>query len=746
LFYYALLARPSVQTAEADGAGAAPFMVDRLLVNALLAAVLAHYVEIHFGIAISATRLHFFVYAALLLVLVYKLPQLRAAEAARRAEQSAYQKDGQRPLSKEKFEKSPWVGVWPWAFLLALMIGILGFEFMNYALPPDKVVQTGADLGAGDIFWQSLFLNAQRGFLDSPFIYLMIVLSWFLGVLVVLSEAVRYQDYFLSLPKLSPVKKLRNRVAAALFLLLGFAGVAQRFVGPAASGAREALGQSLGLLAAMVALAVALQLLRTPENGRFTAVAVALGGLAFSLPLGVAGSWEVAVGLGFVCLLIVYLLWDAQLRPYVVPPLALAVLSFAIGMAYAYMQAVLLREALLYLVFFQGIEPLSTLYQLFFRPAEAVNSIEQARVLEALQAGHLLTGFYGFLFGMQALAGAALARLSAGPVRVKGTAVGYGAAIVALFAGLVFIMQSNVRPVQADMVFKRARPFDEQAGQQRDPAVWNNAIAIYEQALGMAPAEDYYSLFLGRAYLERSALAESREAQAGLLRKAEEVLTNAEALNPLNTDHLANLARLNARWAAAVAEDAQHEERLALAEAYYRKALISSPQNSIIRNEYARLLFDLRRTCDGAIAVYEDSLAVDPFFVSTYFDYADVLIACAAAQADAEAQQALSRSATVILEAGLERDPERLRGWLQLGQAFQEGGQYEEAVAALARARSLSEDSGLPTWNIDYLEATLYRDMGQIERARALAEQALEGAPADAAPQIESFITDLGSE
>jgi hypothetical protein len=36
--------------------------------------------------------------------------------------------------------------------------------------------------------------------------------------------------------------------------------------------------------------------------------------------------------------------------------------------------------------------------------------------------------------------------------------------------------------------------------------------------------------------------------------------------------------------------------------------------------------------------------------------------------------------------------------------------------------------------------------MGQIERARALAEQALEGAPADAAPQIESFITDLGSE
>ena len=280
LFYYALLARPSVQATAADSATAAPFLVDRLLVNALLAAVLAHYVEIHFGIAISATRLHFFVYVALLLVVVYKLPQLRAAGAAQRAEQSADNKGGQRALNRERLDEPPWVGIWPWAFLLALMIGVLGFEFMNYALPPDKVIQTGADLAAGDIFGQSLFLNAQQGFVDSPFIYLMIVLSWFLSVLVVLSEAVRYREHHLSLPKLSPVKKSRSQMAAALFLLLGLAGVAQRVVGPAAGGARVALGQSLGLLGAMVALGVAVQLLRAPENGRFAAIAAALGGLA----------------------------------------------------------------------------------------------------------------------------------------------------------------------------------------------------------------------------------------------------------------------------------------------------------------------------------------------------------------------------------------------------------------------------------------------------------------------------------
>ena len=45
-----------------------PFAPNRLLLAGLLAAVLAHYVEVHFGIAIAATRLHFFAYVGLILV------------------------------------------------------------------------------------------------------------------------------------------------------------------------------------------------------------------------------------------------------------------------------------------------------------------------------------------------------------------------------------------------------------------------------------------------------------------------------------------------------------------------------------------------------------------------------------------------------------------------------------------------------------------------------------------------------
>ena len=44
------------------------------LLLGLLAAVIAHFVEINFGIAIAATRTYFWVYAALILLVGYILP------------------------------------------------------------------------------------------------------------------------------------------------------------------------------------------------------------------------------------------------------------------------------------------------------------------------------------------------------------------------------------------------------------------------------------------------------------------------------------------------------------------------------------------------------------------------------------------------------------------------------------------------------------------------------------------------
>ncbi|UCC50453.1 MAG: O-antigen ligase family protein, partial [Anaerolineaceae bacterium] len=71
LIYYALVVKGAV---EDDNA--APFSMDRLLMIALVSAILAHYVEIHFGIAITATRTYFFVYLALIFSVGFRLPML----------------------------------------------------------------------------------------------------------------------------------------------------------------------------------------------------------------------------------------------------------------------------------------------------------------------------------------------------------------------------------------------------------------------------------------------------------------------------------------------------------------------------------------------------------------------------------------------------------------------------------------------------------------------------------------------
>lgn len=80
VLYLVYYARFTHGTAEA---GVEPFHGDRLLLLGLLAAIIAHYVEINFGIAIASTRVHFFVYVALMFLVGHLLPQLSAGRRRR---------------------------------------------------------------------------------------------------------------------------------------------------------------------------------------------------------------------------------------------------------------------------------------------------------------------------------------------------------------------------------------------------------------------------------------------------------------------------------------------------------------------------------------------------------------------------------------------------------------------------------------------------------------------------------------
>ncbi len=676
LFYYALFARYDSGEQENDRQHYSAFETDRLLVNALLAAILAHYVEVHFGIVIAATRLHFFLYVAIMFVVSFKLPQMDVLKERIRGSKKKRHNDHRAKMP------GVWGPIMAWSFLLALVVGTLGYNFMNYVLPVDKVVESGADLMTGEIFNQSLFVNTLQGFRDSPFVFLMIVISWALGAALVLSEMIR------------------NRTLSIL---------------PHSDGNRASTA----------------------------GVSLATFGLILSFPIIISGSWIAGLSIAIISSIMLLLLWKKAPRSLLLPALVLSISSLAIGIGFSYSQAVLVREALLYLIFLQGIEPISPFFDLFFKPGGPVGDVVQARVIEARQSTRFLTSYYLFLFLMLILAGISLARRMMAYASSGGRAIAYAAAVVGIILGALAIKQTNMRTVQADMVFKRGRPFDDQALRLQDPLAWDITIGIYEDALELAPLQDYYYLFLGRAYLERSGITSETQNKMRLLSRAEQHLVEARVLNPLNTDHSANLARLNTRWAVAVDDQNEKELRLNLADSYYQDALLFSPQNSVIRNELARLAFDLRRDCDLAIDTYGRSLTIDPFFSETYFGYADVLAACAVAQTDDGAMQQLNEAAIEILETGLSLEPNRPRAWIQAGQIYQQLFRYSEALTALEQARNLAETSDLPSWNVDFLEARVFFEMGNLESARALAEQALQSAPEDVSNQIQTFLDSL---
>jgi tetratricopeptide (TPR) repeat protein len=205
---------------------------------------------------------------------------------------------------------------------------------------------------------------------------------------------------------------------------------------------------------------------------------------------------------------------------------------------------------------------------------------------------------------------------------------------------------------------------------------WEGAVVLYSEASKLEPQEDYYYLFLGRALLqladmtqpgnallpadlshvptrdllglaERGALSGTRE---DLMRAAQAALVAAQRLNPMNTDHSANLARLSRAWAFADAlgpydnpTDARLREilaepnnkvdtaRLDQALAYYQQATALSPQNAQLWNELATVQF-IRNDLAGAQASIDRSLALDRRFAPTYLLLGDVRDAAGDAQ------------------------------------------------------------------------------------------------------------------
>ena len=720
LIYYALFAQNEGEE-NRD-----PFELDRLLMIGLVTAVVAHYVEIHFGIAIAATRTHFFVYIGLMFLVGYLLPHLKTQEDA------ASTLRQKRELAVIG-ELSTWQIILAHTFILALVIGILGFEYITYSLPPGKQITSAADLTAGDIFYQSFFINPRQDFAERPFLFVMIILTWGLGIFISLSEMVKNKEINFSLIS-ARLAADRRQLVSGILLAFGLISIGLRFLLPSPDDVSSTwlLGRSLLLAWGALCLIAAILLFRQHESGRMIVGITAVIGLSFALPILVAGNIIFSLVLLGVCGAILYLIWEKSWAESLGGTAVFAFISLAIGLFMGYMQATALRSSIL------------------FSPpgVEAGPALEVARANES--AG-FLTLFYFFVISLILLTAFTLVR-SAGRSSKRealGTTPAFVGLVILLGLSLFTISRTNMRIIQADIIYKRAKPFDQAGTRGNQPPEnrlnnWNTAIAIYEDALAKAPLEDFYYLFIGRAYLELASITPEQRIQVETLNKADTSLKRAQNINPLNTDHTANLARLNTRWIQLVPNE--RDLRYENAIKYYQDALALSPNNSVIRNEYAGLVLQIGQDCPQSIEILQESLEIDPYYEATHIQLANTLTNCASEVTEEEQQDYLNLSAESLEEA-VTIDDRNPRVWLRLGQTRFSLEQYEAAIEAYEEVKDKNATAPrrnqVEEWQVDYSIALAYQELEDTDLAIEFAQKALIGAPPNQANQIQFLIDQM---
>lgn len=719
LIYYALVA-----TAQGD-AQQDPFHVDRLIMMGLLAAVVAHYVEIHFGIAIASTRVHFFVYVALMFLVGYLLPQLKETPAAVPVERAASGKHRRRRPAGSRTNRPEWSGaVLASTYVLTLIIGILGFQFMNFVLEGE--LQSIEDVPSVlDIIRQSLLVNASRDFDASPFIFLIIVLTWSLGILLSLSELARQGIIeFISGGAVKPMPQ-RQRLAAALLIVQALVVLIALVAGAGSAAGVSLVNNLVGSLLLVIwgglCITAALLLLRNhPIGSRLTAI-FSLTALLLSLASLVTGAFWLALGLLLTNAVVLYLIWDPAWNGDLLPAGIIGVGSWLIAAGYVLLHAALLRSS-------------------FIGPQIATVSEVERQVLATDGFAGMLTFFYLFVFMLIIAAAFALAGEDRSPTATTASAPGIAALLTLFIIGFVLVTSTNLRIVQADMVYKRARPLERIAQRTDTPESWEFPVAIYEHAIELAPFEDFYYLFLGAAYLEQASITPDAGARSALLETAESRLRTAQQINPLNTDHTANLARLYTRWADGSTDDRERQAELfEAAKQHYSRALELSPQNSTIWNEYANLLLTMGGDCDAGIEAYEHSLEVDPNYEVTYLGLAGAYQACAEALEEGERESYLERSGELVLAALELSGSDRGAYLFQAAQLFRQAGDYERALAALEELRDLDDDS-IAEWQLLLETARAYRVGGDLVSATEFGLEALAAAPVEQQPTVQQFL------
>ncbi|MGC9394061.1 MAG: hypothetical protein ACP5J4_04330 [Anaerolineae bacterium] len=377
----------------------------------------------------------------------------------------------------------------------------------------------------------------------------------------------------------------------------------------------------------------------------------------------------------------------------------------------------------------------------------SLDSLIRGVVGIADQLATLMVRYYWLIFTVMALSGLVL--LWEEPLPRKLGEIWSPLILVVLLALCitVLIVPAGYNLIRADIIYKQGGVF---AG-SKTANEKQIGIAHYEKALEYAPREDYYNLFLGKTYLElaQGLPAETDPEQRELIfHKTEEVLLHARKINPLNTDHSANLARFYKSWAARVASDMNAEgltsaEQAALANQYntllqqseehYKIALTLSPNNPIIWNELAQLYAIDMGDKPKFQQTISKSLTVDDEFEQTWMLLGDI-----------RSSEGDLAGATTAYEKSLEIR-NNCTVWRVLGTLQAQQNLWADAAVTLEEAAEKCSTSS-ELWDIYRVQAIAYANLGQLETALQTANLSLQAAPEAQKETIEQLIAQLQAQ
>ncbi|MCL4459093.1 MAG: O-antigen ligase family protein [Chloroflexi bacterium] len=345
-------------------------------------------------------------------------------------------------------------------------------------------------------------------------------------------------------------------------------------------------------------------------------------------------------------------------------------------------------------------------------------------------------------------------------------------AIVTPLIGMAVFLNLNV--IAADVYYKRADTADKVRN-------WEVSLNAYQHAIALAPNQDLYYLFLGRAYLEiarssskvkaspplaftlQDALSLSVKrltelSREDLLNLSLVTLEEARRLNPLNTDHYANLARLYRAWG-----ELADRNKLDLAHRYYQQATTLSPHSAHLYDEWAQIYL-LQGNRQEALRKVEASLQLDPLYYLSYVIRGDVFLSEGefdqaladhrkatdlnpSALADSQFQQRVElylkggrdESLANILGRAVSQNPNLTVVHNLFGYVLSRQGKLREAAQQFEASVAIEPRDWLAYRNL----ALVYRDMGAMDQAIAAAQAAKRYAPTTEASGLQAFIDDL---